>query len=32
MRLRPVERNVALGLLTIIVVGFLAFGVGHFLH
>jgi hypothetical protein len=32
MRLRPVERNVALGLLTIIVVGLLAFGAEYFLH
>jgi hypothetical protein len=32
MHLRPVERNVALGLLAIIVVGLLAFGVGNYLH
>jgi hypothetical protein len=32
MPLRPVERNVALGLLAIIVVGLLAVGVGNLLH
>jgi hypothetical protein len=32
MHLRPVERNVVLGLLAIIVVGLLAVGVGNLLH
>jgi hypothetical protein len=32
MYLRPVERNVVLGLLAIIVVALLAFGAGNLLH